>query len=139
MARPKKYVVQLTEEQRASLLDLLKKGTGKARLLTRARIVLLSAEGKTDGFVANALKVHPQTVRNIRKRFAEEGLDAALQERPRLRGPPKLDAKQEAFLVAVACSDPPEGREHWTMPLLADRLVALGVVESISDETVRRV
>lgn len=139
MPRPKKYVVELTQEQRAYLLDLIGKGEAKARMLTRARILLLSAEGKTDKFVADVLKVNPQTVRNIRKRFAEEGLEAALRERPRPGAQPKLDAKQEAFLIALACSDPPEGREHWTMQLLADRLVELGVVDSISDETVRRV
>ena len=139
MARPKKYPVQLTEEQRSSLHELLTKGEAKARMLTRARILLLSAEGKTDDFIADALKVAHQTIRNIRRRFAEEGLEAALTERPRPGGRPKLDGKQEAFLMALACSDPPEGREHWTMQLLADKLVALGVVDSISDETVRRV
>ncbi len=139
MPRPKKYVVKLTPEERSRLLNLLKKGKEKARKLTRARILLLSAEGKTDGFIAKALKVNPQTVRNLRKRFAEGGLEAALEERPRPGAEPKLDGKGEAFLVALACSDPPEGREHWTMQLLADRLVELGVVDSISDETVRRV
>jgi len=139
MPRPKKYVVELTEEQRSYLLELIRKGEAKARMLTRARILLLSAEGRTDKFVASVLKVNPQTVRNIRKRFAEEGLEAALRERPRPGAQPKLDAKGEAFLIALACSDPPEGREHWTMQLLADRLVELGVVDSISDETVRRV
>jgi transposase len=139
MPRPKKHVVELTDEQRSSLLDLLKKGEAKARMLTRARILLLSAEGKTDRWIADVLKVNPQTVRNIRKRFAEEGLEAALQERPRPGARPKLDGKQEAFLIALACSEPPEGREHWTMQLLADRLVELGIVASISDETVRRV
>ncbi|MCC9078842.1 helix-turn-helix domain-containing protein, partial [Litorilinea aerophila] len=78
----KKYVIELTEEQQSYLLDLIGKGEAKARMLTRARILLLSAEGKTDRFIANVLKVNPQTVRNIRKRFAEEGLEAALQERP---------------------------------------------------------
>ncbi len=111
----------------------------KARTLTRARILLLSAEGKTDEFIVDALKVAPQTVRNIRKRFAEEGLSAALSEQPRPGARRKLDGKQEAFLVALVCSTPPQGREHWTMRLLADKLVELGVVESISDETVRRV
>ncbi len=139
MPRPKKYVVKLTEKQKSHLLELIRKGEAKARILTRARILLLAAEGKTDKFVADALKVNPQTVRNIRKRFAEEGLEAALRERPRPGAQPKLDAKGEAFLIALACSDPPEGREHWTMQLLADRLVELGVVDSISDETVRRV
>lgn len=139
MPNPKKYVVELTKEQRSYLLDLLKKGEAKARMLTRARVLLLSAEGNTDAFIAKVLKVNPQTVRNIRKRFAEEGLEAALKERPRPGAQPKLDGKGEAFLVALACSEPPEGREHWTMQLLADKLVELGVVESISDETVRRV
>lgn len=139
MPRPKKYVVKLTEEQRSYLQGLLKKGEAKARMLTRARILLLSAEGKTDRLIADVLGVNPQTVRNIRKRFAEEGLEAALRERPRPGAQPKLDAEGEAVLIAPACSDPPEGRACWTMQLLADRLVELGVVESISDETVRRV
>jgi transposase len=139
MPKPKVYVVELTEEQRAFLHDLLRKGEAKARMLTRARILLLSDEGRTDRAIAEVLQVNPQTVRNIRKRFAEEGLEAALQERPRPGARPKLDGKGEAFLVALACSEPPEGREHWTMQLLAGRLVELGMVESISDETVRRV
>lgn len=139
MPRPKKYVVELSDEQRSSLLDLLKRGEAKARVLTRARILLLSAEGKTDRWIADALKVNPQTVRNIRKRFAEEGLEGALGERPRPGARPKLNGKQEALLMALACSEPPEGRERWTMQLLADKLVELGMVESISDETVRRV
>lgn len=139
MPRPKVYAVELTGEQRSRLLELVRKGEAKARMLTRARILLLSAEGKTDRAIAEVLQVNPQTVRNIRKRFVEEGLTAALQERPRPGAQPKLDGRQEAFLMALACSEPPEGREHWTMQLLADRLVELGVVESISDETVRRV
>jgi len=139
MPRPKKYEVALTDEERLYLLDLLKKGEAKARMLTRARILLLSAEGNADQWIADALKVNPQMVRNIRKRFAEEGLEAALQERPRPGTQPKLDGKQEAFLIALTCSEPPQGRERWTMQLLANRLVELEIVESISDETVRRV
>lgn len=139
MPRFKKYVVRLTEEQRSYLHNLIGKGEAKARMLTRARILLLSAEGKTDRFIADVLKVSPQTVWNIRKRFAEEGLEAALRERARPGAQPKLDAKQRAVLIALACSDPPEGRQCWTMQLLADRLVELEVVDSISDETVRRV
>jgi len=139
MPRSKKYVVRLTEEQRRYLLEKVRKGEGKARELTRARILLLASEDKLDKFVAEALQVSEQTVRNIRKRFCEEGLEAALKDRPRPGAKPKLDAKGEAFLVALACSEPPEGRERWTMRLLADRLVELGVVDSISDETVRRI
>ena len=111
----KRYLVKLTRRERADLLALLNKGIASARKLTRARILLAADEHKTDVEIA-----------------------AALHERPRPGGRPKLDAKQEAFLVALACSNAPSGRGHWTMQLLADRLVALGVVETISDETVRR-
>ena len=139
MPRPKAYVVTLTETERLSLLDLLKKGEVNARMVPRARILLLSAAGATDQSRADVLKENPQTVRNIRKRFGEEGLAAAVQERPRPGAQPKLDSTQEAFLIALACSAPPEGRERWTMQLLADRLVELKIVESIADATVRRV
>jgi transposase len=139
MSRPKTYVVTLTDAQRAHVLAFLKKGAAKARMLTRARILLCSAEGKTDRLIADLLQVTPETVRNIRKRCATAGLEAALQERPRPGAQPNLDSTPEALRVALACSAPPEGREHWTMHLLADRLVELEVAESISDETVRRV
>jgi hypothetical protein len=121
------------------LRDLLKKGEVNARMVPRARILLLSAEGATDQSRAAVLKGNPQTVRNIRKRFVEEGREAAVQERPRPGAQPNLDSTQEAFLIALACSAPPAGRERWTMQLLADRLVERKIGESISDETVRRV
>lgn len=138
MGRPKRWVVRLSEEERARLLDLVRKGKAKARMINRAHAFLLSDEGNTDEEIAEALQVHPQTVRNRRKHFAQEGLEAALDERPRPGAEPKLDAKGEATLIALACSEAPEGREHWTMQLLADWLVELKVVESLSDETVRR-
>lgn len=139
MPRSKQCPVQLREEQRSYLHELLKKGEAKARMLSRARILWLSAEGKTDDFIADALKVAHQTIRNIRRRFAEEGREAALTERPRRGKQPKLDGRAEAFLIALACSNPSEGREHWTTQLLADKLIELGVVDSIADETIRRV
>ena len=139
MPRPKASVVTLTETERLSLLDRLKQEEVNARMVTRARILLLSAEGATDQSIADVLKVNPQTVRNSRKRCAAEGREAAVQERPRPGAQPNLDGKQEAFLIAPACSAPPEGRERGTMPLLANRLVALTIVESIADATVRRV
>lgn len=139
MPRPKKYVVHLSEGERSQLLELIKKGEAKARQITRARVLLLSAAGKRDQDVAEALQINPQTVRNLRKRFSEEGLEAALAERPRAGAAAKLRGKPEAFLIALTCSDPPAGREHWTMQLLADKLVELELVDSISDETVRRV
>jgi transposase len=134
----KKYLVNLTEDERAMLLTLTKKGTVAARTLTRAHI-LLHADGQaTDDDIAQALHLGTATVERIRKRFVEEGLEAALNERPRAGGRRKLEGKREAFLVALACSTPPDERKCWTMQLLADKLVELKQVESISDETVRR-
>jgi transposase len=88
--------------------------------------------------IATAVHVHVRTVERIRKRFVEEGLEAALTERRRPGGKPKLGGRQEAFLIALACSAAPHGRERWTMQLLANRVVEVGPVASISDDTVRR-
>ena len=139
MARPKKYKVTLTAEERAFLESMVRKGTASARVLRRARTLLLAAEGYPHKEIARVLQVSQPTVVKTCRRFVEEGVEGALYERPRPGKQPKLDAKGEATLIALACSDPPEGREHWTMQLLADKLVELGVVERISDETVRRV
>lgn len=106
--------------------------------MTRARILLHADQGQHDGEVAAALHVYPATVANIRCKFVGQGLEGALYDRPRPGGQPKLDAKQTAILIAETCSAAPDGHEKWTMQLLADRLVTLGVVDSISDETVRR-
>lgn len=136
MPRPKQHVVKLNDEEQAQLKALIHKGESNARVLTRARILLLAHDNCFDKDVAKALKVSASTVLSIRKRFVAEGLEA-LYDRPRPGGVPKLDGKQEALLVALACSQPEE-RESWTMQLLADKLVELRVVDSISDETVRR-
>jgi transposase len=134
----KRYIVTLTEEERAHLLALTKKGTVSARQLTRAHILLQADAGGIDTVIAAALHVGIATVERVRKRFVEEGLEAALHERPRPGGQRKLESKQEAFLIALACSTPPEGRTSWTMQLLAHKLVELRVIDAISDETVRR-
>jgi transposase len=134
----KRYLVTLSEDERAHLLALTKKGTLSARKLTRAHILLQADVGGTDAAIAAALHVGIATVERVRKRCVEEGLEAALRERPRPGGHRKLDGKQEAFLIALACSTPPEGRTCWTMQLLAGKLVELQVVDAISDETVRR-
>lgn len=134
----KKYIVDLTEAERQQLLNLVKKGKLSARKLNRAHILLQAADGATDDAIAAALHVGRATVQRIRKRFVEGNLDWALNEKQRPGARRKLDGKQEAFLVATACSTPPEGRDRWTMQLLADKLVKLQVIESISDETVRR-
>jgi putative transposase len=134
----KRYIVTLTETERAHLLTLIKKGKVSARKLSRAHTLLQAEAGATDEAIAAALHLGIATVERIRKRFVEEGLEAALSERPRPGGQRKLDGRQEAFLIALACSAPPEGRACWTMQLLADKLVEVQVVEAISDETVRR-
>ena len=138
MARKQQDVVTLTAAERQQWLALLKKGSAKARTLRRANILLGADEGRPDDLIADTVYVSIQTVRNVRQRFAIAGLEAALYERPRPGAARKLDANHEAFLTALACSEPPEGRETWTMQLLADRMVALQRVESLSDETVRR-
>ena len=132
-------MVTLTETERLSLLDRLKQEEVNARMVPRTRLLLRSAAGATDPSRADGRTVSPQPVQNSRKRCAAEGREAAVQERPRPGAQPNLDGKQEAFLIALACSAPPEGRERGTMPLLANRLVALTIVESIADATVRRV
>ena len=135
----KRHLVKLDETEREHLLSSVRKGRISARRLARTHILLQANEGRTDAEIAASLHVGTATVERIRKRFAAGGLAMALGEKPRPGAQRRLDGKAEAFLVALACSDPPEGREHWTMQLLADRLVALELVETISDETVRRV
>jgi transposase len=136
--RKKVYVVELSDDERQELHALIHGGTTRARMVNRAQILLHAEEGKADGEIAAALHTSESTVRRIRKRFIEDGLHGALHEVVRPGGARKLNGAQEAHLVALACSDPPQGRGEWTMQLLADRLVTLGVVETISDETVRR-
>ena len=142
---PKKYKVTLTSEERQRLQQMVRSGQTPARTLTRAR-VLLKADcgegraGSTDQQISEAVEVGRATVERIRQRFVEEGFETALySRRPGRRYPHKLDGEAEAHLVAVVCSEPPEGRSRWTIRLLAGRLVELGVVESVSRETVRRV
>ena len=136
--RPQTYRVELSEEQRVELLLLVRRGRAPARVVRRAHMLLRASEGAHDEEIAAALHVHASTVGRTRKRFSEEGLQAALCDAPRPGGTPKLDGRSEAFLIALACSDPPEGKKHWSMQMLADRMVELAVVDSLSDETVRR-
>jgi transposase len=134
----KKYIVELTEEERTELGGLIHKGKGSARKMTRARILLLADEGKTDVEIAEALQTSVSTVEQIRQRFVEGNLEGTLNDRASLR-PRKtsLDDAGRAILVSVACSSPPAEEARWTLKLLAGRLVEMAVVESISRETVR--
>jgi transposase len=138
MTRPKQYEVVLSDDERARLVAFTTKGVAAARELRRGRILLLAAEGRRDADVAEAVGCCVGTVARVRRRCAEAGVEAALQDRPRPGAAPLLDGKAEAFLVALACTGPPAGAEHWTMQLLAERLAALDIVDRISDETVRR-
>jgi len=131
-------VVDLTTEERERLEALTSKGRASARRITRAHVLLRADAGMIDREIASGLGIDRTTVERLRQRFVEEGLDAAVSDRPRPGGARKLDGKAEAFLVATTCSAPPDGRGAWTMQLLADRLVAVGLVDAISDETVRR-
>jgi putative transposase len=135
---PPRYRIRLSASERRELTALTRRGTHAARTLTRARALLLADRGLRDGEIATALGVAARTITRLRRRAIEDGVMAALHDRPRPGGTPKLDGPQEAFLVALACSDPPLGRSQWTMQLLAERLVELEVVDTISDETVRR-
>lgn len=141
----KKYKVTLTKEEIDELKSITQKGKRSARLLKNALILLNVDEGeygpgKTDQEVAEVLQVTTRTLENIRKRFVEEGFEAALGGKPRQRRyDRKMDGEAEAHLIALSCSEPPEGFSRWSLRLLADKMVALDYVESLSHETVRRV
>ena len=138
----KKYVVKLKGRERLELEHKLRAGRESARTLARARVLLKCDEGCTDEEVVEAVGVSLGTVERSRKRFCSGGLDAALTDRPQPPRPHKrrIDGEAEARLVTLACSTPPDGRESWTLQLLADSMVKLEYVAgSLSDETVRRV
>jgi len=136
---PKKlYIINLTAEERQSLLAMTRKGQIKARQMKRAMILLKANEGLSDPQIMSALGVSRPCVERIRKRFVLGGLQKALKEDPRPGQKRKLDGRGEATLIATACSEVPEGHEHWTLRLLAGKMVELEVVDSISYETIRR-
>jgi transposase len=139
----KKYIVRLTEDERQQLLQLTKTGKTAAYKIKHAHILLqVDANGPhwSEEQVATAFRCHGNTVRNIRQRFVEQGLEAALARRPQVKRSRQrlLDGAKEAYLIALRCSPPPTGVAKWTLQLLADKLVALHVVERISYETVRQ-
>lgn len=135
----KKYLVELSQEQRAELESLIRRGKASVRKVKRALVLLAAADGYKDEDIAVQVRVHRTTVEHLRKRFVDEGLEAALNERPRPGNPRKMDGRQEAYVIALACSEPPAGRVRWTLRLLANRLVELEVVDGISHKTVERV
>lgn len=134
----KKYTINLNSAEVEQLRSLIRSGTSKARTITRARILLMAFNGKTDSLIAEVLSINVSTVERTRAKFVTGGLDFVLSDRPHPPKPRKLDGKQEAFLIATACSAAPEGRTRWTLKLLAQRIVSLGLVDSMSYETVRQ-
>jgi len=129
----KKHIVKLSEKQRRRLKRLSKRGKVHARTLNHARILLLADENRRKGSIPDTSQ---PTVVRVRKRFVTEGLDAAIFDKPRSGRPPLFSGKQRAEITALACSQPLKGRNRWSMRLMADRLVELEFVDTISHQTV---
>ncbi len=141
---PKKYIVKLKSAEREHLSELVQNGHASAKTLSHARILLKAdaAQGQphwTDQTIQEAFDVSAATVERVRKLYVQQGLDAAIYRRPHSRyRPRRLDGSLEAHLIALTCSEPPTGHEHWTLRLLADKLVQLNAIDAVSYETVRR-
>ena len=134
-----KYKVELTQSERSALIETSGRGKPLARTVKRALALLKADAGLADRAAAEAVSLSAATVARVRKRFVEEGLEAAINDRPRPGRGRKLNGRQEAHLVAITCSNAPEGHAHWTLQLLADQVVALEFAGSISLETVRQI
>ena len=140
----KKDIVRLTQEERKNLLTLINKGKASAKKLVHARILLEAdvsqvEQPKTDKEIATMLHVDSKSVKKVRQRLVEEGIEAALSRKKHVRAKPsKFDGESEAHLVALCCSKAPEGRQRWTVRLLADKLVELNIVDEVSPATVCR-
>ena len=133
-----KYTVRLTPEQREELRRLIRVGKSTARVSARVRILLKSDDGWPAPRVAEGLDVALSTVYRVKQRFSEDGLAGVLKDRPQAHRPRKLDDRGEAHLIALACSPAPEGHDHWTLRLLAGKVVELGLAASMSHEGVRK-
>jgi len=134
-----KKPVKLKPKERKELKQLISKGTEKARKITRARILLMAHEGKTDTYIIEVLKVARNTIRTVRSRYVQDGLQAAINEQARSGAPNKFTGRQKAKITAIACSKAPEGRSRWTLRLIADKVVELKMVDDISHQTVKRI
>jgi putative transposase len=137
----KQFYVQLSEYERVRLQKIIRSGKHKARKITRCRILLLAdgPNGKTDEEISDALNVCLATIFNIRRRYSQEGLERAIDEGARSGQPPKFKGRAAAKITAIACSTPPDGQAHWSLRLLADRVVELKIVESISHQSVSNI
>ncbi len=136
----RKYGVRLSKAEEDELNSLIQNEAPRSRRVKHAKIVLYSDSGYRAAKVADWVGVGHSMLERTRHRYAEGGLDAALNDKPRPESVPRLDSKQPAYVIALACSDAPDGQEHWSMQLLADKLVELGIAESpVSHDTLRRV
>jgi transposase len=141
----KKYIIKLLPDERDTLKKVITSGRGPARMFARARILLKADQGEhgpnwSDEKISDALDVTVQTIERVRKQFVEEGFDAVLSRRPYTQkvSRKKIDGNVEAHLIALSCSEPPKGYVRWTLRLLADKIVELGYVETISHEAIRQ-
>lgn len=140
MSRTKKHVVTLSRSERQQLERFVSRGKKSAREIRRARILLLAHEGKKDKEIIDLLGVSRHTISNLRKKYSErqdESILAVLKDEPRSGRPLKIDTRVEANITVLACSDPPDGSAKWTLRMMADQLVKLEVIDSISHESVR--
>src|SRR5436309_16076483 len=137
---PRKYVVQLSKTERSELEELIASEAPRSRRVKHAKILLECDLGRSAAKIAYKVGVGHSTVERARQRYAEGGLAAALKDKPRPGGVPKLNGTQQTFVIALACSDTPDGQERWSMQMLADKIVELGVVaSSVPHDTIRRV
>ena len=131
--------VKLKPKERKLLKQLIRKGVEKVRKISRCRILLLADAGKNDTQIMAALQLARNTIREVRRRYVQEGLESAINEQPRTGAPPKFNGRQKAKITAIACSAAPTGRERWTLRLIADKIVELKIADAISYKTVERV
>jgi putative transposase len=136
MNYPHKHTIALSRSQKRQINSIIRKGNHNARVLVRARALLKSSRGATDEEIANEEGVHSTTIERVRRRYNSLGLEGALYDAPRPGQPRKLDSKSEKYLIAMACTDPPEGANHWTLELLAEKMVKDKKVKTISSVAV---
>lgn len=134
----KKHNINLESEQKKELLDIVTKGKASARIIRRAHPILMASEGQSDEMIAKTLHISIPTVERTRKQFCLDSKSVNLAERPRSGKPPKITSTAEAYLIATTCSDAPEGFVRWTLKMLADKLVSLEIIDSVSTNTISR-
>lgn len=134
----KKHNINLGTEQKQELLDVVTKGKASARIIRRAHTILMASDGHSDEMIAKTLHISIPTVERTRKQFCLDSLSVTLAERPRSGKPPKITSTAEAYLIATTCSNAPSGSARWTLKMLADQLVSLEIIDSVSTNTIGR-